>query len=219
MMVAAEGFQGGAPYEGRGFAGRPATANGTKDRRIVVRNPVEHLRKIVLQRAREAIGDAHFVADHAATLCDELLAGAYGGALWRERLQLVVMRQQQVELECGSGGGIFGPTGREGFAGARQRQGVEGEEDQKVILAQGEDQGTFGAFEADRHGVAVEPRAPCGAPRVDGLGWGLERKARTFCGARSLEAHIVCGLRPVDTYKGSKCVRCALRHVSSPSVC
>ena len=116
-------------------------------------------------------------------------------------------------------GVIFGPTGREGFAVARQRQGVEGEEDQKIILAQGEDQGTFGEFEADRHGLAVELHAQCGDPRVDGLGRVLELKAFTFCGARSLEAHIVFGIRPVDTHKGRKCVRCALRHVSSPRVC
>ena len=123
MMVAEEGFQGGAPCELRGFEGRPATETVTKDRRIFVRKPLEHLRKIVFQSAREAIGDAHFVADHAATMFDELLEGAHGGALWMERLQLVAMGEQLFELECGIGGVIFGPTGREGFAVARQCQG------------------------------------------------------------------------------------------------
>ena len=152
----------------------------------------------------------HFVADHAATMFDELFEGAHGGALRMERLQLVAMGEQQFELECGIGGVIFGPAGREGFAVPRQCQGIDGKEDQKVILAQGEDQGTFVEFEADGHGVAVEPRAQCGDPRVDGLGCVLELQALTFCGARSLEAHIMFGIRPVDTHKGSKCVRCAL---------
>ena len=116
-------------------------------------------------------------------------------------------------------GVVFGPTGRQGFAIPRQRQWIEGEEDQKVILAQGEDQGAFVAFQADRHGLAVEPRAQCDDPRVDGLGRVIELAAFTFCGARSLEANIMFGIRPVDTHKGSKCVRCALRHVSSPRVC
>src|SRR5262245_29155942 len=116
MMVAAEGFQGGAPGELRGLEGRPATEQVTKDRRIFVRNPLEHMRKIVFQRAREAIGAAHCVADHAATMCAELLEGAHGGAWWMERLQLVAMGEQPFELQCGIGGVIFGPTGREGFA-------------------------------------------------------------------------------------------------------
>src|SRR5437879_6341669 len=133
-MVAEAGSQGGAPGEWRGFEGRPAPEKGTQDRRIFVRKPLEPMRKIVFQGAREALGDPHIVADHTATMCDELLAGAHGGAVWMERLQLVAMGAQQCELECGIGGGIFGPTGRKGFAVARQRQGVEGEEDQKILL-------------------------------------------------------------------------------------
>ena len=69
------------------------------------------------------------------------------------------------------------------------------------------------------HGLAVAPRAQGGDPRVDGLGRVLELKALPLGGARSLEAHIVCGIGPVDTHKGSTCVSGALRHVSSPSVC
>jgi hypothetical protein len=126
------------------------------------------------------MGAAHVVADHTATRFDALLAGAHGGAVWMERLQRGAMGEQQCELESGSGGGICGPTGRAGFAVARQRQGVEGEEEQKVIRAPGEDQGTCGACEADGHEVAVAPCAQCGAPRVDGLGGVLELQARTF---------------------------------------
>ena len=83
-------------------------------------------------------------------------------------------------------------------------RGLIGEEDQKVILAQGGDQGTFGEFEADGHGLAVEPRAQRGDPRVDGLGGVLELEALTLCGASSLEAHIMFGIRPVDPNKGRK---------------
>jgi hypothetical protein len=110
------------------------------------------------------MGDPPVVTDHPATMCDELLDGAHGGAWWRERLELVALGAQQSALECGIGRVIVGPAGREGCAVARQRQGGAGEEAQPVILAQGEDQGTLVAFEADRHGVAVEPCAPCGGP-------------------------------------------------------
>ncbi len=217
-MVAEAGCQGGAPGEWRGCEGRPAPEKGTQERRLFVRKPVAHLRKRVFQGACAAMGAPHLVADHAATLFAELLEGAHGGAVWRERLQRVAMGEQQCELACGIGGVIFGPTGCEGVAVARQRQGIEGEEDQKVIRAPGEDQGTFVKFAADRHGVAVEPRAQGGDPRVDGLGRVLELQARPLCGARSLEAPIVLGIRPIDTHKGSTCVRGARRHVSSPSV-
>jgi hypothetical protein len=70
-------------------------------------------------------------------------------------------------------------------------------------LAQGGDQGAFGACETDGHGVAVASRAQRGDPRVDGLGGGLELEACTCCGASRLEAPIVLGLSPVETTKGS----------------
>ena len=90
---------------------------------------------------------------------DELCEGTHRGALRRERLQLVAMGEQQFELECGIRGVVFGPAGCEGFAIPRQRQGVEREENQKVILTQGGDNGAFVEFETDGHGLAVEPRA------------------------------------------------------------
>src|SRR5262249_11383235 len=99
-MVAAEDCQRGAPGAWRGCAGRPAPETGTKARRIVVRTPVEHLRPIVFQGAREAMSEPPLVADHAATLCDERLAGAHGGAVWLERLQLVARGAQQCERAC-----------------------------------------------------------------------------------------------------------------------
>ena len=93
------------------------------------------MRERVLEGTGQAVGDPDCVADHAATMFDELCEGTHSGA-WRiERLQLVAMGQQQFELELGIGGIVFGPTGREGLAIPRQRQWVEGKEDQKVMLA------------------------------------------------------------------------------------
>ena len=94
--------------------------------------------------------------------------------------------------------------GGEGFAIPCQRQRIDREEDQKVILAQGEDQRTFVEFEADSHGLAVKPRTQRGDPRVDGLGCVLKLEALPFCGASCLEASIMFGIRPVDPNKGRK---------------
>ncbi len=125
-------------------------------------------------------------------------------ALRREGVQLVAMGQQQFELECGIGGVVFGPAGGEGFAIARQHERIDGEEDEKVIRAHGGDQRPFVQCEADRHGLAVEPRAQRGDPRVNGLGRVLELKALTFGGASSLEAPIMVGISPVDPHKSRK---------------
>ena len=160
--------------------------------------------EIVLEGTGQAIGDPDFVADHAATVFDELCEGPHRGALRREGGQLVAMGQQQFELEFGIGGVVFGPAGGKGFAIPRQRQRIDGEEDEKVILAQGGDQGPFVEFEADGHGLAVEPCAQRGDPRVNGLRGVLELKALPFCGASRLETPIMFGIRPVDPHKGRK---------------
>ena len=205
VVVAEEGFQRGAPGELHRFEGRPAAQKVTEDVGVFVLEPLEHLREIVLQGAREAVGESYFISDHAAAAFDELVERTHRGALRLEGLELVTMGEEQFELEFGVGGVVFGPAGGEGFTIPRQRQRIEGKEDQKVILAQGGDQGTLVEFEADSNGLAVEPRAQRADPYVDSLGRVLEDEALSFCGSSSLETNIMFGIRPVDTHKGSKC--------------
>ena len=204
VVVAAAGFQRGAPGEWRGFAGRPAAQKVTENMGIFVLEPLQHLGEIVLQGAREAVGNPHCIPDHAAAVFDELVERAHRGTLRLERLERVAMGEEQCALECGIGGVVCGPAGRKGVTIPRQRQRIEGEEDEKVIRAQGRDQGPFGACEADGNGVTAAPRAQRGAPRLNGLGRMSELKALTFCGASSLETHIMFGIRPVDPNKGRK---------------
>ncbi len=206
MVVAKEGLQGGSPGKLCRFQGGPAAQKVTEKVRVFVLKPLQHLREIVLQGTGEAIGDPHFISDHAATVFDELFEGAHGRTLRLERLQLIAMGEEQFELEFGIRGVVFGPAGRKGFTIPRQCQRIDREEDQKVILAQGGDQGTFGEFEADGNGLTAEPRAQRSDPRLNGLGGVIELKALTFCGASSLETNIMFGICPVDPNKGSKCV-------------
>jgi hypothetical protein len=137
---------------------------------------------------------------------DELVERAQRGTLRLERLELVAMGEEQCELECGIGGVVCGSAGRKGFTIPRQRQRLEWEEAEKVIRAQGGDQGTFGECEADGNGLTAAPRAQRGAPRINGLGRMIELKALTFGGASSLETNIMVGIRPVDPNTGSKSV-------------
>src|SRR5262249_14827971 len=134
----------------------------------------------------------------------ELGEGTHRGALRMERRQRVALGEQQCEWEGGVRGVVCGPARRAGVAIPRERQGMEREEDQKVILAQSGNNGTFVACETERHGLAVEPRAQRGAPGVDGLGGVRELEAFTLCGTSRLEAPIMLGIGPVDPNKSRK---------------
>ena len=61
---------------------------------VFVLEPLEHMREIVLQGARKAVGDAHFISDHATAVCDELVERTHRGALRLERLELVTMGEE-----------------------------------------------------------------------------------------------------------------------------
>jgi hypothetical protein len=93
VVVAEEYLKGRAPCELRRFEGRPATQKVTKDHGVFILKPLEHVRKIVFQGTREAIGEPHFVADHTAAVFDELCQGAHRRALRMEWLQLGAMGQ------------------------------------------------------------------------------------------------------------------------------
>jgi hypothetical protein len=159
MRLTKEGCEGGTARELHRLEGRPATQEVAEDRGVFLLKPVQHVRKRVLEGPGQAVGDPHLVTDHAATVLDELCEGAQRGALRLERPQRVAMGEQQCELEGSVRGVIFGPAGREGFAIPRQCQGMDREEDQEVILAQGGDKEAFVEFETEGYGLAVEPRA------------------------------------------------------------
>ena len=72
------------------------------------------------------------------------------------------MGKQQFELPFGIREVIFGSTGRQGLAIPCQRQRIDREEGEKVILAKGRDHGSFGEFETDGNGLSAEPRAQRG---------------------------------------------------------
>jgi hypothetical protein len=164
MVVVKEGLQGGPPGQLDRFEGGPTAQKVTENGRIFVLKPLQHVGEIVLERTGEAMGDPHFIPDDAATVFDQLGEGPHGRTLRLQRLQLVAMGEEQFELEFGIGRVIFGAAGRQGLTIPRQCQRIDGKEDEKVIRAQGGNNGTFGEFEADGNQSTAEPYAPCGDP-------------------------------------------------------
>ena len=127
MVLAKEGLQGRAAGQLCGLQGGPAAEKVTKHDGVFVLKPLERLREIIFQGAREPIGDPHFVPHHAPAVFDELCQGTHGGALWVEGRQLVAVGAQQFELQCGVRGVILRAAGGKRFAVPGEGQGVERE--------------------------------------------------------------------------------------------
>ena len=103
-------LQGGATRESYGFQGRPAAEEVAKDHRIFVLKPLQDVGEGVFERTRQAIRQPDFVADEAPAVCDELRQGAQRGALRDKGDKFVTVFEQELDLEFGIGGVIFGPA-------------------------------------------------------------------------------------------------------------
>src|SRR5215471_5196954 len=79
-MRPAEGCAGGPARTWRRFEGGPATQDVAEDCGGFLLKPMQPVRARVLEGTGEAVGAPHFVADHAAPLCDELGARASWGS-------------------------------------------------------------------------------------------------------------------------------------------
>src|SRR5512132_2477099 len=218
VVLAKEGRQGRATRELHRFAGGPAAENVTTPQGVFVLKPLESLRDIVFQGARETVGEPHFVPDHASTVFDEWCQGAQGRALWGEGLPRVAVGAQPCELECSVGGVILRAAGGKRVAVARAGQWIDGKEDEEVVCAQGTDDGPRVAFEAEGDWFACEPLAQGTHPGLKGCWRVLADEVLSCCGARRLSAHIMCGISPVEADKGRKCFVRFLLHECSPRV-
>src|SRR5207237_1301566 len=156
MVLAKEGLQGSAAGQLGSLQGWPAAEKITKNDRVFVLKPLERLREIVFQGARETIGDPHVVSNHAPAVFNGVGQGTHAGALWIERLQLVAVSAEQFELQFGVGGVIFRAAGGKRFPIPCEGQGVDGKEHEEVVFAQGKDDGAFVEFEADGDRFSLE---------------------------------------------------------------
>jgi hypothetical protein len=107
-------------------------------------------------------------ADQTAAMCDKWFAGTHRGALGREGLACVAMREPELKREFRVRGIVRGVAGREGVAVRGQGQRSDGAQEEERVLTQGVDERAVIEFEAHRHRASCNPRLYGLCPRVDG---------------------------------------------------
>jgi hypothetical protein len=178
----------------------------------VLLRPLPDVGKGVFAGTGQAVGEPHGVADQAPAVCDEWRSGAPRGALRGERRALVAVCEQECDLACGSGGVLLGLARGQRCAVLRQGERSDGQEHEAIRGAPRGHERPFRACQAHRDGWAVAARAQGLEPRIDRLGAVCEHEKLPALSASSLEAHIVCGIGPVEAHKGRTCFACLWLH-------
>ena len=99
----------------------------------------------------------------------------------------------------------------------RPGQGLDGQEDEEVVLAPGKDPGPLVACEADERFPGA-PLAPGTPPCLKGFWRVLADDVCSCGGARCLSAHLRCGIRPVEAATGRPYFGRFWLHECSPKV-
>jgi hypothetical protein len=115
-----------------------------------------------------------------------------------QRLEFLALFEEQFELDFRIGGVILGPTGREGLAVFGHREGVDGEEHEKVMVAQRGNSGTSGQLQADGHRLTAEAGEERTRPSADRLRHVFQDSGFSGIATSRLQTDRVGGIRPVD---------------------
>jgi hypothetical protein len=89
VMLTKELLQCATPGELGRFERRPLSKKVAKHPRLLLGEPLEHLRKIMLQSIGQSIRDPNAVRHHATTMFNQLGSGSYLGTLGHQRLELI----------------------------------------------------------------------------------------------------------------------------------
>jgi hypothetical protein len=166
------------------------------------------MREVVFERTGQAVGQTDFVADQATAVLDELRQGAHGGALGAEWGELVAVFEEDLDLEFGISGVIFGPARGKRFTVLGHGERIDGKEHEEIIVAQCGHDRPFREFQTHRDGLSVEARAESLDPGINLFRTMFEAQKLPLCGASGLEADIVFRISPVEANTGRKCFGC-----------
>jgi hypothetical protein len=206
MMLAKEALKGGTACLLDRFEGWPLGEEVAEEGRVVVGEPCQDLRTIVVQGAREAVGQTDLVLYQAPAEFHELIQGAHRGTLRGEHLECITVFEESFALEFRIRGVILGSTGCEGLTVFGHRERVDGEEPQKVMGTSSRNKRTWGQLEADGHRLTAEAGAERTRPGVDRLGRVFHHTEFPGVGASRLQTDRVCGIRPVEADKRRACL-------------
>ena len=129
-----EALKGGAPGALDRFECRPAAQDVAKERGILILKPPQDVGTRVFQGTGQAVGAPHLVADQTPTIFDELCQGAHRRALGAEGGELGTGFEENLDLECGSGGGVFRPTRGQRFAILGHGERMDGKEPEDILV-------------------------------------------------------------------------------------
>ena len=218
-MCPEAGFQGRAAGAWRRFERGPTAQEVAKERRIFVVKPLQDLWEGVCERTGKASGATACGTDEATTRRNTWRQGAHGGAVGGERGERVAMFAEELDLECGIRGIVFGTAGGKRFTVFGQSEWGAGKEPEESIFAQGGNPGPLLELKTHGNGLAVEPRTPSLAPPIDRFRPVLEAPKLSSLSAGGLEADIVLGIRPIATNERGTFLLRPMLHVSSPRGC
>src|SRR5687767_10150108 len=94
-----EALERGSTRLAHALEGGPALQEVTEQQARRVVEPVQRLRKVVLQRIGEAIGDAGLIIDETPAHLHELFERSHLRTLWVERSDLLGMLEQKVQSQ------------------------------------------------------------------------------------------------------------------------
>src|SRR6185437_7680905 len=190
---------------------RPAGKEVAEQRSVAVIEPVQRLRKVLLERVAKAVDDALAVVDQHPSLLDQVPERTHCDALGMERMEPLRVAQHKLQRKLRIGGIVLGAAGLECHTILRQQAWVDREQDDEVVLLQCVDDRSTGEFERNGN-RATEPRLQSLDPSINLVRLMREPAKFSRPTAAWLKTEVVLGVRPVQADLGSKLRACWRTH-------
>src|SRR4029077_9384966 len=161
-------------------------------------------RKIGFESGLLSIGQLGAQTNQIATALDQLVELAGQVIVGLPGTQFVPMRVEHVQQQLGIAWIVLGSAGIESLAEFGQRLGIDGKEDQMVILSQSIDQCAARLLQADGDFARAKALAQLSDPCGDGFGAMIKVARLDLIGAGCTQAVVMFLVGPVQTDEGGE---------------
>ena len=199
VVLLIEPADGGGPRALHGGERRPLCEEVAGLPRVEGPDPVERVGEVLLEQAREPVGQAAAEIDQLAAVLAEQLEPARRDRIRPPGAELRAVGAHQVEQQRRVGRVILSAAGMEDLAIARQRLGIDRVEHEELVLHQRVHHRAFALFDGNPHGPAPQPLPELGHPGVQRVGPLLEIDLLHRAARRRLELHRVPLIPPIQT--------------------